>query len=86
MKHGSHHDYAKTIISLFIVLVAFGILALFNTYSGDIIESDSFPLFMTLTVVGSGLLVGLMYLVNNSKHSVRKAHSAKSVKGKRKTK
>ena len=77
LKHGSHHDHAKSITYFFIVLLALGILLLFNTYSEDIINSNSFPLFMTLSVVAAGLLVGLLYLVSNSTHKV-KSHSVKS--------
>ncbi len=86
MKHGSHHDYAKSIISLLIVLVALSVLVIFNTYSEEIIAANNFSLFMALTVVASGLLVGLLYLVSNSKHVAHKAHATKSVKGKKKVK
>ena len=83
---GTHHDHIKKVISLLIVIVAFGIFLIFNAYSEDIIASNNFSLFMTLAVVGSGLLVALLYLVNNSKHVAHKVHAVKSVKGKSKKK
>lgn len=65
VKH--HETNVRAILALFILLLAFGILYLFNTYQENILYSSSFQLFMILTVVCFGLLIGLLFLVNNPK-------------------
>lgn len=52
-------------------------------------DPNVFPMFMTLTTVGLGLLAGLLFLVNKSHHTPVKAkktvsRSAKVSKRKRK--
>ncbi len=68
MKNSSHFDNAKAIIALFIVLIAVGVFMLFYTNSDSLLQGDGFYSFITLTVIGFSLLIGLLYLVNNSKH------------------
>lgn len=79
-----HHQNAKALIGLLIVLLAFGIFLLFYTYSEEILQENRFYLFMTLTTVGMGLMVGLMYLANNSKHPSHAASTKKVTKKKKK--
>lgn len=55
-------ESVKSIASLMILLVGFGILLLFKTYRENVISS--FQPFMVLVVLGMGLLVSLLYLVN----------------------
>ena len=72
MKNSSHFDTAKAIAALFIVLIGFGVFLLFYTNSDSILQGDSFYSLISLTVIVFSLLIGLMYLVSNSKHpSVR---------------
>lgn len=80
MTHGSHHDNAKSVVALLIVLLAFGILVLYYNNSDAILEANKFYLFMTLATVGMGLMLGLLFLVNNSKHKESKAKGTKSGK------
>jgi len=54
----------KAIISLLIVLLAFGIFLLFFNYQENLLSPDNFYPFMVLTFVGMGLLLGLLFLVN----------------------
>jgi predicted Co/Zn/Cd cation transporter (cation efflux family) len=72
MKNSSHFETAKAVVALLIVLIAFGVFMLFNSNSESILEGDSFYSLITLTVIVFSLLIGLFYLVSNSKHpSVR---------------
>lgn len=71
MKKSSHFDIAKAVISLFIILIGFAVFILFYTNSESILEDGGFYQFMTLTVIGFALLLGLLYLVNNSKPAAR---------------
>ncbi|MBU4016653.1 hypothetical protein KKF69_04205 [Patescibacteria group bacterium] len=68
MNKSSHLDTAKAITSFFIVLIGFGVFMLFYTNSESLIEGNSFSSFITLTVIVFSLLIGLLYLVSNSKH------------------
>lgn len=79
MKKGSHYDNARSIVALLIVLIAFAIFLLFYYNSDEIMASNNFYLFMTLATLGMGLLIGLMYLANNSQHPQAKAPSHKTV-------
>lgn len=58
---------SRSIISLLIVLLAASIFFLFNTYQQNIMQNNMFYPFMTLTVVGMGLLVSLLFLINPAK-------------------
>jgi hypothetical protein len=66
--HPLHENNLKAIIYLLLVLLAFGIFILFYNNSELILQSHSFTLFMVLVTVGMTLMVGLVYLVSNSKH------------------
>lgn len=68
MNKSSHFDTAKAVTSFLIVLTGFGVFLLFNGNSEDIIEGDNLFSFITLTVIVFSLLIGLLYLVSNSKH------------------
>ncbi|HYK08695.1 MAG TPA: hypothetical protein VEW42_04320 [Candidatus Eisenbacteria bacterium] len=68
----SEHNI-KSILALLILLVAFSILLIFSTNKDALMAPGVFPLFMTLATVGLGLLVGLLFLVNNSHHNPVKA-------------
>lgn len=65
VKKADFEKNAKAIIALLILALAFGLFLLFNAYQENIITSDSFQLFMGLSIIGGGLLVCLLYLVNN---------------------
>ena len=58
----------KAILALFILLVALGVLLIFNTYQQNILQS-SFQLFMILAVLCFGFLVSLLFLVNKPQKS-----------------
>lgn len=62
-----HEHNAKTIIPLLVLLLAFGMFGLFYTYQQNIIDSNSFNLFMVLAVIGMALLVSLLFLINPKK-------------------
>lgn len=61
---------------MLIVLLAFAILILFYNNSEAIMQSNKFYLFMTLVTVGMGLMLGLMFLVSNSKHPSHKKYNS----------
>lgn len=72
----NHHDTAKMVVALLILLVAFGVFLFLNSNSDLIYEGgnyNAFYIFATLATVASGLLIGLLYVVNNSKSSVKKS-------------
>jgi hypothetical protein len=60
----SHEPNIKAVLSLLVLLVAFGVFLLFNNIKDSLIGSPSLQFFLVLVVVLSGLLVGLMFLVN----------------------
>lgn len=53
----------KAILALFVLLVAFGVLLVFNKFQENILQS-SFQLFMVLAVLCFGFLAALLFLVN----------------------
>ncbi|GEM_PF-2683060 len=66
----SHHENnAKAVISILVLLVALGVFFIFKTYQENILGSSSPQTFMILTAVFFGLLVGLLFLINNTKKS-----------------
>ena len=75
----------KAIISFLSVLLAFSILLLFSKYQDSIVNSDNLQLFMVLVVVALSFILGLVYLVNNSQHVVKKV-AKKASKSSRKKK
>ena len=65
VKHVHHHeDNAKAVISLIILLLAFGILLIFYNYKDSIIASGNFQQFVFLAATGMVFLVGLLFLIN----------------------
>jgi len=86
---GHHESNAKAILSLLIVLVAFGIFLLFVNYKDNLIASGSLQPFITMAIIAGGFLVGLLFLVNKpqQKHAaVRHVHhTTKSSKTKKKS-
>lgn len=57
----------KAVLSLLVLLVAFGVLILFVTYQENLLTSPSLKFFLTLVVLLSSLLVGLLFLMNPQK-------------------
>lgn len=57
----------KAVISFLILLIGFGVFMLFSTYQENIVNSPSLKFFTVLVVILSGLLVGLLFLVNPHK-------------------
>ena len=72
VKKYNHETNARALLALLVVLLALGILLLFNSYGDNIIISGSFKQFMTLSVVGAGLLLGLLFLTNKEPSKKRK--------------
>lgn len=75
-RYNNHYDTAKLVIALLIVLIAFGVFLFLNAYSDSIYQEysvNAFYIFATLATVVSGLLIGLLYVVNNSKHGTAKS-------------
>lgn len=83
MKKSSHFEAARAVTALFIVLVSFGIFMLFYVNSEDLLQGDGFYQFITLAVIGFSLLLGLLYLVNNSKHPSARVQRASVKKHKK---
>ena len=82
-----HHHTAKAFLSFLILVIGFVILIIFVGNADYILRQDKFHMFMTLAVIGCGLLVGLLYLVNNSSHKPTQSASrstSKKSKSKRK--
>lgn len=63
---------AKTGVSLFIVLLAFGVFLLFYVNKDSIIADGNLGQIMSLIVIGMGFLIGLLYLVNVSKSAKKR--------------
>ncbi|HEX7041709.1 MAG TPA: hypothetical protein VF189_00525 [Patescibacteria group bacterium] len=76
----------KTILSFLILLVAFSILLIFVNNKDALMSANTFPIFMTLSTVGLGLLAGLLFLIGkpSAKVSVRTKKVVHSTKKKRK--
>lgn len=58
---------SRSITYLLIVMLAGSIFFLFRTYQDNIMSSNMFVPFMSLTVVAMALLVSLLFLVNPTK-------------------
>lgn len=88
-QYSDHHHIIKTFMAFLILVIAFSMLLVFVNNSENIIEGQNFKLFMTLAIVGAGLLVGLLYLVSNSDTrgvTVAKSSSKSKAKSKKKKK
>lgn len=79
MKNSAHETNARSVISFLIVLLAFGMLLIFYTNKDSLMMPGTFPIFMTLVVLGLGLLVGLLYLIS-AYHTQKKMTHHKSSK------
>ena len=79
----SEHN-VKSILALLILLVAFSILLIFLNNQTTLMAPDVFPMFMTLSTVGLGLLAGLLFLVNKSHHAPAKSKKVPSTSKKKK--
>jgi hypothetical protein len=66
MKKSSAHEAYKAIIAFLLMLLGLAIVLIFQTNQDNIIESNNFHTFFGLTVIGLGLFLGLIYLVNQS--------------------
>lgn len=66
----SHKTMASTkaIASFFILLVAFGIFLVFQNYQDTLSGSNSLKLFVAMSIIAGGFLLGLLYLVSKSSH------------------
>ncbi len=80
MSKSGHYDTARLVIGFLAVCLMAGIFFIF--YNNDIMQSDQLGLFMMLTVIAGGLLIGLFYLVSNQTHS-QKASARKKKKSSR---
>ena len=79
------HHTAKNLISLLIVVLAFGMFLVFYNYGDKILLDGNVNLLLTLAVLGAGLLLGLLYLVNQTHPQKTVAHHpAKKAKAKKK--
>lgn len=89
MKNSAHHEKnARSVISFLIVLIAFAILLIFYTNKDALMMPDTFPIFITLTVLGLGLLAGLLFLISghHSQKTHKVIHHAKKSSSKKKKK
>ena len=91
MKNNEHHMHAaKNFLAFMIVAIAASMFFVFYNNQDNIMKGDSFHLFMTLVIIGAGLLVGLLYLISNMTHnpSVKSSRSASksTIKTKKKKK
>ena len=85
LQHRDHHHNAKTVTSFLIFAVAVLIFIVFYANYDSILQTN-FQLFMTLAVVGAGLLIGLLYLVNKPHQSTKTVKAGTKSKSKKKKK
>jgi uncharacterized membrane protein len=78
MAKQDHHHTARTVLSLILVIVMARIFFIFNENSEYIITSNQFNLFITLSVVAGGLMIGLLYLAGKNPHSQKATHKPSS--------
>jgi uncharacterized membrane protein len=86
MKKEHHVTNAKAIIALLILAVAFVLFYKFAT-NQDFFNSDPALMrnYVVLSILGGGLLIGLLYLTSNTTHKApAKKKSVKVMKKKRK--
>jgi hypothetical protein len=62
-----HETNIKAVLSLFVLLIAFGVFLLFNNIQDELVKSPSLQFFLVLVVILSALLIGLLFLVNPQK-------------------
>lgn len=63
-----NENNVKAVLALFILLLAFGVLLIFNTYQQNILYSSSFQLSILLVVILFALLLSLLFLINPQKN------------------
>ncbi|MEK7570810.1 MAG: hypothetical protein AAB553_00915 [Patescibacteria group bacterium] len=73
MRKASHYETMRALTAFFVVVIAFAIFLLFYLNSESILSSQDFYPFMTLAVVGMGLLLWLFYIVSNQPHLHKKS-------------
>ncbi len=61
------HVASQAIIALLITLLALSVLILFSTYLKNIVANNMLLPFVALSIVGMGLLVSLLFLMNPAK-------------------
>jgi hypothetical protein len=62
-----HEPNIKAFLSLFILLIAFGVFLLFYKNQTDLLSSPSLKLFLALVVVLAAFLIALLFLINPQK-------------------
>lgn len=70
MKKADKETSVKHVLSFLILLVAFGMLIVFSFNSDQILGSSDQNVFIILLAVGLALLLGLLFLVSQSKLKV----------------
>ena len=66
LKKSDPQSSAKAIIAFLILLIAFVILYIFQNNRDNLTNAGSLQPFIFLAFLGSGLLLTLLFLVNNS--------------------
>lgn len=66
LKNSDNHTIARSVLAFVIVLVAFGILVLFNFNKDTLVDSNNYKPFMFLVVVGMSFMVILLFLASQS--------------------
>lgn len=72
LHHKDHHANVKALLGLMIVCLAAGVFLLFYRNQSNIIDGGNFKMFMTLAIVGMGLLLTLFFFANQP-HKTAKA-------------
>ena len=84
MHHERNHSAIKAFLSFMILAVAAMMFFIFYNNQENIFANNDWQGFIILAVVGAGLLIGLLYLVNNSQTHTVKSTKKKSSKSKKK--
>lgn len=62
MIHSSHYDTARAVIAFLAVALMATVFIIFYQNQDTILASDVFYAFISLAIVGAGLLISLLYL------------------------
>lgn len=62
--HHAHYHAAKSVISLMVVLVALAVVMVFYSNQEVLLTPGRFQIFMLFATIAMGLLIGLVFLVN----------------------
>ena len=85
MNKTNHYDTAKAVVALLAVALMAGVFFIFNSNKESILEGNQFSMFMTLAIVGSGFLIGLLFLSSKPEHKHKKiTHKSSSKSHKKK--